>query len=155
MAKMKTLAFYKTAMLLTTLLLLVFSCKKEEPGWQRCDACSSDLILGDYSGTATHYRYTDTVNFVATNSNEVYLNITEEGSSLHLQTGVVNLFSANLTGVYENTYYLSFAGSNQQLNGTIWIKDAQVRITGTVKKTATVNGQSQLLELFDFEVFKQ
>lgn len=149
---MQTLSRISFILLLPLLLL---SCKKDEAGWQRCDSCSNELILGEYSGTATHYRYTDSVNFVKTVSNEVYLTIKEEGSALRLQTGVINLFSADLSGIYNNTYYLSFAGSNQQLNATIWVKDEQIRITGTVKKTALVNNQTVLRELFDFETIKQ
>lgn len=136
-------------------LLLLLSCKKEEAAWQRCEPCSSELIVGEYSGRATHFRYSDSVNFVQTISHEVYLTVEEEGSALRLQTGVVNLFYASLSGLFSNTYYLSFAGANQQLNATIWLKDGQVRITGTVKKTAVVNDQPELRELFDFEVVKQ
>jgi len=144
-----------TALNILLILAMISACKKEKTDWERCTDCDAEQLVGAYAGSADYYRYTDSVNYVLTNSNEVYFNLSKGTSDLQIQTGVINLFSASFSGIYNNTYYISFASGSQNLNATIWKKEGELKITGQVKKMTLVQGKPQLSELFDFEVYKK
>ena len=133
------------------MLVLISSCKKDEAEWEWCTDCQQEAILGEYSGLANYLRFTDVENFIQKNNQEVILKLSESGSGLLAFTSVVNLFSSSISGTYTDGYYLQFAGNSQTFTSTIWRKENQIKLVGTVKKT---DSQGEVREVLDFEVVR-
>jgi hypothetical protein len=81
----------------------------------------------------------------------VILKLSASGSGLTAFTSVVNLFSSSISGTYTDGYYLQFAGNKQTFTSTIWKKENQIKLVGTVKKT---DSEGEILEVLDFEVIR-
>ena len=138
-------------LLVFLLVILAGSCKKDKAEWEWCTDCKQETILGDYSGLANYLRFTDVENFIQKNNQEVILKLSESGSGLLAFTSVVNLFSSSISGTYTDGYYLQFAGNSQTFTSTIWRKENQIKLVGTVKKT---DSEGEVREVLDFEVIK-
>jgi hypothetical protein len=108
-------------------------------------------VLGEYEGSGNHLRFTDSIHFIQKNNVDVTLKLSESGSSVLASTNVVNVFSSSISGVYDDDYYLQFSGNKQTFNATIWRKENQIKLVGTIKKT---DSEGETLELLDFEVFR-
>lgn len=138
--------------LFTIVLLPTPGCKKEKENWQWCNDCNSESIIGNYTGTATHFKYqNDTLEYIETKNQEAYLQILQEGSELKVQVGVVNLFGVNVSGQYKKTYYLTFSGSRINVSATIYKNEGKIKLVGTAKK---LHPSGFTDEFLDFEVFK-
>lgn len=133
------------------LLVVTSSCKKDKADWEWCTDCQQEAILGEYTGLANYLRFTDSVNFTQKNNQEVILKLNENGSGLLAFTSVINLFSSSISGTYTDGYYLQFAGNSQTFTSTIWRKENQIKLVGTVKKT---DSEGEVREVLDFEVVR-
>ncbi len=140
--------------LYTLIFILAFgtiSCKEETVDWAWCTDCQVTDVLGEYEGSGNHLRFTDSIHFIQKNNVDVTLKLSESGSSVLASTNVVNVFSSSISGVYDDDYYLQFSGNKQTFNATIWRKENQIKLVGTIKKT---DSEGETLELLDFEVFR-
>lgn len=146
-------AVYPFITIFVILLLSTSGCKKENENWVWCSDCNSEKIIGNYLGTATHYKYqNDTLHYIETKDKEVNLKITQEGSQLKVQVGVVNLFNESASGSYNNTYYITFSGGRINFSATIYENKSAIKLAGTTKKlSSSGNFPTELLE---FEVLK-
>lgn len=134
------------------LIISSVSCKKETVDWAWCIDCQLTEVLGEYTGTGNYIRFTDSIHFIQNSDLDVTLKLIESGSSLQTFTNVVNVFSSSISGVYDDGYYLQFAGNKQTFNATIWRKENQIKLVGTIKK---MDSEGETVELLDFEVFRQ
>lgn len=133
-------------------LLGAASCKKEvQDNWQLCSQCPAELIVGNYAGKADHVKRLDTANYVTTRGKEAYMIISATSSGIAVQCGVLNLFGASFSGIYQNSYYLTMPGFSSSLNCRIWRDGEKVKIAGTAKK---LDASGETAELLDFEVYK-
>ena len=152
MKKQYQIATFFLIVFFSVVLFSTSGCKPEKENWQWCNDCTSENIIGNYTGTATHYKYqNDTLEYIETKDQEAYLKISQEGNQLKVQVGVVNLFGVNISGLYNNTYYLTFTGSRTDFSATIYKNEGKIKLVGSAKK---LHSSGYTEELLDFEVFK-
>ncbi|PKP52965.1 MAG: hypothetical protein CVT92_06270 [Bacteroidetes bacterium HGW-Bacteroidetes-1] len=136
---------------LGTLLVAITSCNKEKESWEWCNECQSDFISGSYEGIASHTRYVDSSNFIETKNKDAYVNIMDNGSTMTVQSGVINLFALTVSGQFQQTYYIEMGNNSMRFSATIWRKDNEVKLVGSAQK---FNSNVELTEILEFEVFK-
>lgn len=158
---MKTDFFLKSALLFLAMYLLsaLSSCKKDDESseWVRCANCSQEQISGNYSGFATLYEYNMESELTGeTYSEEAYLDISPQGSGIHINVGVVNLYNATIDAAWEDGSYTISSFSSGEFFANVWIRDDQIKIIG-INKRSDPDPESNsviLRSLFDFEVVK-
>ncbi len=126
---MKKLAF------ILLLVATILSCKKDKEEWPWCTSCSMDDIEGHYEGFASYY---DVDQEQAEHNLPAYLQISRQSDNgIRVLTGLVDRFAVNLTGNYNNTYYISLGTNSQTFSGNILERDGQIRIQASVKNCCT------------------
>ncbi len=145
---MKKLAF------ILVLVAISLSCKKDKEEWPWCTTCSIDDIVGHYEGYASYSHVDDE----ETEQNlTAYLQISKRSDNgIRVLTGLVDRFAVNLTGNYDNTYYISLGTNSQTFTGNIFNRDGQIRIQASVKKLVYDNKTDawEVNEYMDIDMYK-
>jgi hypothetical protein len=144
----------KKLVLILVLLAISLSCKKDKEEWPWCTTCSIDDIEGHYEGLAT-YVHVDADE--AEHNLSAYLQISKRSDNgIRVLTGLVDRFAVNLTGTYDNTYYISLGTNSQTFTGNILERNGQIRIQASVKKLLYDNKTNtwEVNEYIDIDMYK-
>lgn len=144
----------KKIILLLFVMLVHFSCQKEEEEWVWCNHCTLDDITGQYAGKATYVHTADEIEDKDLNA---YLLIGKRSDGgINLLTGIQDVFAIDLNGPYTDTYYINLDNYSQSFSGTISRQNGQLRIIGTAKRTFFDHSLNENVtrDYIDIEVYK-
>ncbi len=136
-------------------MIILSSCSKEnkdEDTWSNCYDCNLQSWTGNYSGSASFYNAenNDTKEGLG-----VTVQVTETGTNyLSISLNIPNYYSSTVSGELLSGYSVSFAGSNNSFNGTLYQKDGQLKISGNAKKFHYKVNELVIERVVTFEVIK-
>ncbi len=129
---MTIFAYMKKAFLLIFICFFLLTCQKDEEEWQWCIDCTVDDITGQYEGRATYVHVKDDIE---DKNLDAYLLIGKRtDGGINLLTGIEDLFAVDLSGPYNDTYYINLDNYSQTFSGTITKHNGRLRITGAAKR---------------------
>jgi hypothetical protein len=141
------------------LMLLLASglagCKKdEEPDWESCYSCTVSSWTGSFKGTGDVY---DASAGTTQGGIGITLSFGETGDQyLTAHVVVSGYLNLTLSGTLYVHHSISFASSQSSLNATLYEKDGQLKLSGTVKSfTESGNGDPELDLSVSFEAIKE
>ncbi len=136
-------------------MIILSSCSKEnkdEDTWSNCYDCNLQSWTGSYSGSASFYNAenNDTKEGLG-----VTVQVTETGTNyLSISLNIPNYYSSTVSGELLSGYSVSFAGSNNSFNGTLYQKEGQLKISGNAKKFHYKVNELVIERVVTFEVIK-
>jgi hypothetical protein len=133
---------------------VLFACSKdsEDDGWSYCTDCDSDKWAGTYSGTCSLY---DGLNNLTWEDLIVNITISATGNDqLSVEVDVPSRFNMTVTGSLLNSYSISLTGTEKSLLGTMYIKENQLKFSGSAKTYRDKVGELELLKSVNFETIK-
>lgn len=144
----------KRIILLLFVMLLHFSCQKEEEEWHWCNDCTVDDIVGQYEGKATYVHVEDDTEDKNLNAYLLIGKRTDGG--INLLTGIQDVFAIDLNGPYNDTYYINLGTDSQSFSGTISRHNGRLRITGSAKRMYFDHSLNELVtrDFIDIEVYQ-
>jgi len=129
------IAIFRTVFLTLILLFSTISCNKSDDdndGWSSCLNCNLNSWVGTFSGTASYYN---AENNTTKEGLGVTIEIMETGTDyLTISINIPNYYSSTISGELTSGYAISFAGSSSSVTGTLYKKDAQLKLTGNAKR---------------------
>jgi len=149
---MKTLSF---CMLLILLTPGPAGCKKDdEPDWESCYSCTMSSWTGSFKGEGNVY---DASSGTTQGGVGITLTFGESGDQYLTAHVVVNGYlNLTLSGSLYVHHSISFASSQSSLSATLYEKDGQLKLSGTVKTfTQSGNGDPELDQSVSFEAMKE
>lgn len=146
---------FKTLLFMLIVASPISGCKKEKSDWMWCSDCTIETLAGNYKGKADHLKYINDTTFNKTEGKDAYAVLTSEAGNLNVEIGVVNLFHMQLSGRYNNQYYIEIPGSDGQFSAKIWKSGNKIKLVGIAKKFHEIQGHTETAELLDFELFKE
>ena len=128
----------KLGKVLVCCLLSVFifsACDKNEnegDGWTNCIECNTESWVGEYSGTGD---YSDFNSNTEIDNVEVSIVIEETATDyLTVYFQAPQVYSSTVSGDIKSPDIVSFASSGSSFTATMFIKDNELKMTGSSKK---------------------
>jgi hypothetical protein len=148
------LCIMKYLIILLSLTIGLISCKKDSEEWVWCNDCAIDDIAGHYEGKATYVHLDSEIR----DENQVaYLQITKLGeTSIRVLTGIENRIAINMSGAYNNTYYITLDSETQFFSANILQHNGQIRIQGSAKRLVYDNKTESYItrDYIDIDMYK-
>lgn len=139
------------------LSVFIFSaCDKNEnegDGWTNCTECNTESWVGEYSGTGD---YSDFNNNTTMDNVDVSIVVEETATDyLTVYFHAPQVYSATVSGDLKSPDIVSFASSGSSFTATMFIKDNELKLTGSSKKFHYKNDTILIIDqVVTFETIK-
>ena len=148
--------YVRRFLFLILLLCFIFSgCEKNKEdsnGWKNCTECTTESWTGEYSGKGDYSNFTTGADM---KDADVSINIEETATDyITIYLHVPSLYTATVSGDLSSSYIVSFAGSSSSVTATMFIKDGELKLTGSARKFHYKVDSLIIDQVVTFETFK-
>ncbi len=146
---------HKVLFYLLSLSFIFIGCEKDKEdnsGWENCLECTTKSWVGEYSGKGDYSNFNNNTEM---KDADVFINIEETANDyLTIYLHVPSLYTATVSGDLSSSYIVSFAGSSSSVTATMFIKDGELKLTGSARKFHYKVDSLIIDQVVTFETFK-